>query len=99
LIPYSDLYDNNGELWKVVVQSIRTSKKPNPNASLEYDEERMFVYAFSVLDMQLLHGTRAAIPGMAFPDEAGWYIDIGFKHQYSVQESWWTIAGLLSGGH
>ncbi len=98
LIPYSDLYDNNGELWKVVVQSIRTSTKPNPKASLEYEEERMFVYAFSVLDMQLLHGTRAAIPGMAFPDEPGWYIDIGFDHQYSVDESWWTIAGLLSGG-
>ncbi len=99
LIPYSDLYDKNGELWKVVIQSIRTSTKPNPNADLEYPEERMFVYAFSVIDMQLLHGTRAAIPGMAFPDEPGWYIDIGFDHEYSVEESWWTIAGLLSGGH
>jgi len=98
-IPYSDLYDSNGELWKVVVQSIRTDKKPNPNTDLEYPEERMFVYAFSVLDMQLLHGTRAAIPGMAFPDEAGWYIDIGFDNENSVEESWWTIAGLLSGGH
>ncbi|MEE8310803.1 MAG: DUF1329 domain-containing protein [Candidatus Binatia bacterium] len=98
-IPYSDLYDSNGELWKVVIQSIRTSKKPNPNADLEYEDERMFIYAFSVLDMQLLHGTRAAIPGMQFPEEPAWYVDIGFDHEYSVNERWWTIAGLLSGGH
>jgi len=98
-IPYSDLYDNNGQLWKVVVQSIRTSKKPNPRIAFEYPEERMFVYAFSVLDMQLLHGTRAAIPGMQFPDEQGWYIDIGFDSPHSVEEDWWSIAGLLAGGH
>ncbi len=99
LIPYADMYDGNGELWKTVLLNIRTSKKPNPAAALEYPEERMFVYGFSVLDMQLMHGTRAAIPGMQFPEEGAWYIDIGFDQEYSAQESWWTIAGLLSGGH
>jgi hypothetical protein len=58
----------------------------------------MFVYAFTVLDMQLLHGTRAAIPGMQFPEEPGWFIDIGFDDSHSVSEEWWTIAGLISGG-
>ena len=33
-IIYSDLYDQSGELWKVVMQSIRTSKRPNPNVDL-----------------------------------------------------------------
>jgi hypothetical protein len=98
VIPYSDLYDRNGELWKVVIQNIRTSKQPNPNIEFSYPAERMFVYAFTVVDMQLLHGTRAAIPGMQFPEEPGWYIDIGFDHKYSVQEDWYTIAGLISGG-
>ena len=97
-IVYADMYDQGGELWKTVIQSIRTSKKPNPNVDYEYEEERMFVYAFTVLDMQLLHGTRAAIPGMQFPDEAGWYIDIGFDHKYSVTEEWWTIASLIGQG-
>lgn len=97
-ILYSDLYDRGGELWKVVMQSIRTSRRPNPKVDYEYDEERMFVYAFSVIDMQLLHGTRAAIPGMAFPDEAGWYIDIGFDAPESVTDDWFTIAGLISTG-
>ncbi len=97
-IIYSDLFDQNGELWKVVMQSIRTSKRPNPKVDYEYDEPRMFIYAFSVIDMQLMHGTRAAIPGIAFQDEAGWYIDVGFDHKYSAAEEWYSVAGLLGGG-
>ena len=97
-VVYSDLYDQGGELWKVVMQSIRTSQRPNPMVEYEYGEPRMFIYAFSVIDMQLMHGTRAAIPGMAFPDEPGWYIDIGFDTEQSADEDWFTIAGLISGG-
>ncbi len=97
-IIYSDLFDQNGELWKVVMQSIRTSKRPNPKVNYEYEEPRMFIYAFSVIDMQLMHGTRAAIPGIAFQDEAGWYIDVGFDHKYSAAEEWFSVAGLLGGG-
>ncbi|MBI5504516.1 MAG: DUF1329 domain-containing protein [Deltaproteobacteria bacterium] len=97
-IIYSDLYDNGGQLWKVVMQSIRTSKRPNPKVNYEYPEPRMFIYAFSVIDMQLMHGTRAAIPGIGFPDEAGWYIDIGADKPQSAQEDWFTIAGLISAG-
>lgn len=98
LILYSDLYDQNAELWKTVIQNIRTSKQPNPNIDFSYDEERMFVYAFTVIDMQLMHGTRAAIPGMQFPDEPGWFIDIGFDSEQSVDQSWFRIAGLIAGG-
>ena len=58
----------------------------------------MFLYAFTVIDMQLQHGTRAAVPGMQFPDEPGWFIDIGFDHENSVQEEWFKIVGLISGG-
>ena len=64
----------------------------------EYEEPRMFIYAFSVIDMQLMHGTRAAIPGIAFPDEAGWYIDIGFDEPQSEPRSWYTVAGLITAG-
>jgi hypothetical protein len=97
-VVYSDLYDQAGELWKVVMQSIRTSVRPNPNVDYEYEEPRMFIYAFSVIDMQLMHGTRAAIPGMAFQDEAGWYIDVGFEEKGSAEESWYSIAGLIGAG-
>ena len=97
-ILYADMYDHNSELWKSVIQNIRTANRPNPNVDFEYPTERMFVYAFTVIDMQLMHGTRAAIPGMQFPEEPGWYIDIGFDEEHSVSDTWFTIAGLLSGG-
>jgi hypothetical protein len=95
---YSDLYDQAGELWKVVMQSIRTSKRPNPKVDYEYEEERMFIYAFSVIDMQLMHGTRASIPGMAFPDEAGWYVDVGFDAAQAAGEHWYSVSGLVAAG-
>jgi hypothetical protein len=97
-IIYSDLYDQNEELWKVVMQSIRTSKRPNPKVAYEYPEPRMFIYAFSVIDMQLMHGTRAAIPGLAFQDEPGWYLDIGFDKPQSSSEDWFKVAGLIEAG-
>jgi hypothetical protein len=95
---YSDLFDHAGELWKVVMQSIRTSKRPNPRVDYEYDEPRMFIYAFSVIDIQLMHGTRAAIPGMAFPDEPGWYVDVGFDAAQAADEQWYSVSGLVSAG-
>ena len=98
LIPYSDLYDNNNELWKVVMLNIRTSTQPNPKVNFKYDEERMFVYGFTVLDLQLGHGTRAAIPGMAFPDEAGWYLDRGPEAPEAVPASWFSIPALIAAG-
>jgi hypothetical protein len=79
------------------MQSIRTSTRPNPKVAFSYPEERMFIYAFTVVDMQLEHGTRVAIPGMAFQDEPGWYVDVGEK--YGGEESWFTIAALISAGH
>jgi hypothetical protein len=97
-IIYSDLYDQNEELWKVVMQSIRTSKRPNPKVAYEYPEPRMFIYAFSVIDMQLMHGTRAAIPGLAFQEEPGWYLDIGFDKPQSSSEDWFKVAGLIEAG-
>lgn len=98
IISYSDLYDNNNELWKTVIQNIRTSKQPNPKVDFTYPEERMFVYAFTVLDMQLRHGTRAAIPGMQFPEEPGWYIDVGFDNENSVSEDWYQVSSLIASG-
>ncbi len=97
-IVYSDLYDQNEELWKVVMQSMRTSTRPNPKVAYEYPEPRMFIYAFSVIDMQLMHGTRAAIPGLAFQNEPGWYIDVGFDKPQSAGEEWFKVASLIAAG-
>ena len=96
-IAYTDLYDRGGEIWKVVMQSLRTSTKPNPKVAFSYPIERMFIYAFTTVDMQLEHATRVAIPGMGFQDEPAWYVDMGDR--YGGEEGWYTIAALISAGH
>ncbi len=98
IIGYSDMYDPGGELWKTVMISFRASTKPNPKADFEYDETRMFAYAFSVVDIQLMHGTRVAMPGLAFQEEPGWYIDRGFDAPTSAEEDWFSVAGLIEAG-
>ena len=45
-----------------------------------------------------MHGTRAAIPGLAFQDEPGWYIDLGMDAPQSVADDWFTVAGLIGAG-
>jgi hypothetical protein len=94
---YSDLYDPRGEPWKVILQNIRTSTKPNPNAALSYPIERSFIYGFMAIDMQLHHATRAAIPGIKFPDEPGWYIDRGDKD--GTVEDYFSLSALINAGH
>ena len=98
IIGYSDLMDPGGQLWKTVMISFRVDKKPNPKVEYSYPEKRMFAYAYSVIDTQLMHGTRVAIPGLAFQDEAGWYLDLGFDAPSSVNDDWYTVAALLKAG-
>ena len=95
-IPYTDVYDHGGQLWKVAINHGRYATKPNPNASLTYPFARDFLQGFVMVDMQLEHGTRAALPGMGFPQEPGWYINQGEK--MGVGEDWFTVAALISAG-
>jgi len=92
-VPYTDLYDAAGELWKVAVNYGRFSTKPNPRAKLQYPFPRGYLPGFVMVDIQLRHGTRAALPGIAFPEEPGWYINEG-----NVDEGWFSMAALIAGG-
>lgn len=98
MIGYSDLQDPSGQLWKTVMISFRVDKKPNPKVDFGYSDPRMFAYAYSVIDTQLMHGTRVAIPGLAFQSEAGWYLDLGMDAPTSVNDDWFTVASLIKAG-
>lgn len=95
-IAYTDLYDQAGELWKVGINFGRYSTKPNPNAAFEYAFPRDFLFGFVMADIQLQHATRAALPGIGFPNEPGWYINQGEKS--GIDENWFTIAALIKAG-
>jgi len=92
-IAYTDLYDQAGELWRVAVNYGRYSTKPNPRAALEYPFPRGYLPGFVMADIQLSHATRAALPGIGFPDEAGWYVNQG-----DTDEKWFSIPALIAGG-
>ena len=98
VISVSDLFDRGDELWKVVMISFRASDTPNPKTDFSYDETRMFAYAYTVVDTQLMHGTRVSMPGLAFQDEPGWYIDLGFDAETAAEEEWFSIPALISAG-
>ena len=95
-IAYTDLYDKSGQLWKVGINHGRYDVKPNPKAAFSYPFPRDFIYGFVMVDIQLQHGTRAALPGIGFPNEPGWYINQGQK--MDVSEEWFTVAALIAGG-
>jgi hypothetical protein len=92
-IAYTDLYDAAGELWRVAVNYGRYSTKPNPRAPLEYPFPRGYLPGFVMVDIQLSHATRAALPGIGFPDEPGWYVNQG-----DTDEGWFSIPALIAGG-
>jgi hypothetical protein len=98
LIPTSDLYDANGELWKNIQISFRADRKPNPKVDFSYPEIRLFAYAYSVVDIQLMHSTRVAIPGLAFQHEPGWYLDLGPEAPTTVGEEWFSVQALIAAG-
>jgi hypothetical protein len=96
-VPYSDMYDRAGELWKIWVNDFKFAKEAFPGSPMQYDEETPLPAAAVMVDIQLEHATKAATPSHRFPGEAGWYWHQGDK--YGTTEDQFTIAELISSGH
>ncbi len=78
VIPYTELYDHAGELWKAWVNQWKIGREAFPGAKVAvYDYEQQFLPAVTMFDMQLDHATRCTIPSRSFPKEEGWYLNVG----------------------
>jgi len=98
LIPFSDIYDRSGELWKVWINNWGFRRKAFEGAGvIEYPDEMAFGAAIVMVDIQLEHATRAALPSHRFPGEQGWYFNQGEKS--GVTPDWFTVAALVAAGH
>ncbi|HYV64936.1 MAG TPA: DUF1329 domain-containing protein [Myxococcales bacterium] len=98
VIPYSDIYDRSGELWKIWINDMAFKKKAFEGANvIEYEDEMGFVPAIVMVDMQLEHATKASLPSLRFPGEQGWYFNQGEKA--GVTDDWFTVAALVNAGH
>jgi hypothetical protein len=96
-IPYSDIYDRGGELWKIWINDVAVRKKfSDAPGSVEYPDEMIFAPAIVMVDMQLEHATRAALPSHRFPGEQGWYFNQG--EDTGVTDEWFTVAALVAAG-
>jgi hypothetical protein len=98
VVPFSDIYDRSGELWKIWINDMSFRKKAVEGANaIEYPDEMGFIPAIVMVDMQLEHATKASLPSPRFPGEQGWYFNQGEKA--GVTDDWFTVAALVNAGH
>jgi Protein of unknown function (DUF1329) len=95
-IPYSDIYDRSGELWKIWINDISFRKSVPGSNAIVYDDEMPFAPAIVMVDLQLEHATKASLPSPRFPGEQGWYYHQGEKA--GVTDDWFTVAALVAAG-
>ncbi|MFN8545747.1 MAG: DUF1329 domain-containing protein [Candidatus Binatia bacterium] len=97
VIPYSDIYDRSGELWKVWINDYSYRKKAFEGGSaIEYTDEMVFAPSIVMVDMQLEHATKAALPSHRFPGEQGWYFNQGEKA--GISDDWFSVQALIAAG-
>ncbi len=95
--PSTDIYDQGMELWKIWINGINVGTRPFPEAKVSvYDYQTGFIPNLTMVDMQLVHATRVALPSHQFPDEEGWYWNMGEK--IGMTPDFFTVAELIRGG-
>lgn len=94
LIPYAELYDRKGGMWKSLVQTWSTQK--NPAASSPRSDPQTFIASISLYDMQLDHVTRCELPSSMTVGEQGWYFNFGDGEGTTEEE--FSVQGMISRG-
>jgi hypothetical protein len=97
LIAYSDIFDRSLQLWKVWVNQWSFKKRATSSYGIEYPDEMPYQPSITMVDMQLNHATRAALPSAKYPSEEGWYFNQGDKT--GITEEFFTVAHLIESGH
>ena len=78
LIPYTEIYDLKGSLWKSLVQTWSFGHRPTPSAKRAvYDYDQFYIPSLSMMDIQQNHDTRCQLPGPQVKGEEGWYFNFG----------------------
>ncbi|MFN2427700.1 MAG: DUF1329 domain-containing protein, partial [Candidatus Binatia bacterium] len=78
LIPYTEIFDLQGKLWKGLVQNWVQRDKVRPESKYGVGYERPALAGIALFDMQLNHATRCQFPADEFAGtEDGWYQSVG----------------------
>jgi uncharacterized protein DUF1329 len=97
MVPFSDIYDRSGELWKIWINDWTFRRQPPGANAIEYPDEMGFEPSIVMVDIQLEHATKASLPSPRFPGEQGWYFNQGEKA--GITDDWFTVAALVAAGH
>lgn len=98
VVTHSDIYDRAGQLWKVWINLRSYKKEAIPGAKISrYPEEMSFTHAIVMLDTQLVHATRAALPSTHTPDSECIFLNMGAKS--GTKEDFFSVANLIESGH
>lgn len=96
LIPYSEIYDDQGKLWKALHQTWGFGKKVRAEAGgLEVEE--FYLPGYSMIDMQIDHVTRCELPLSTAVGDKGWYYNYGDAE--GTTEQAFDVAGFLGETH
>ena len=95
IVSSSDIYDRAGQLWKVWVNMYTFAKRDTPRSPIIYPDEMPFTHAVVILDTQLQHATKLALPSVHSAAAETTH----FLNQGRAREEHFTIARLISGGH
>ena len=97
VIPYTEMHDPKGALWKAWVNQWKIGRSPFPGAKKAvYDYEQQFIPALSIFDLQLGHATRCLLPSPSVPGEEGWYFNFGSAE--GTTEEAFSVSTILSEG-
>jgi hypothetical protein len=97
-VPFTDIYDQSGELWKIWINNFSFRTKAPTAGAIDYSPDEMgFIPAIVMVDVQLEHATKASLPSPRFAGEQGWYFNQG--EAAGVTDDWFTVAALVEAGH
>jgi hypothetical protein len=97
-IPYSDIYDKAGQLWKIWLNDYKFAREPYPGAPAEgqYASKMPFLPGIVMVDIQRDHATRAALPSRSVDPGGGWRFNQGVEA--GVTEDFFSVAELIKAG-
>lgn len=95
-IPFTEIYDQAGELWKVWINNFMYAKRPIEGAKYGFDYEVSYNPSITMVDIQLEHATYCALPSARFPGEQGWYINIGEAE--GTSEAYFDLSAIIAAG-
>jgi hypothetical protein len=95
-IPFTDIYDQAGELWKVWVNNFMYAGYPIPGAKYGFPFEVSYNPSITMVDLQLEHATFCALPSARFPGEQGWYVNLGDKE--GTTEAYFDLSAIIAAG-